>query len=45
MDGTVTLTWDAGSAATVGVALEAFDDDLTDSPETLTLSLSNETIG
>jgi hypothetical protein len=45
LDGTVTLTWDAGSDATVLVDLEAFDDDLIDSPETLTLSLSDETIG
>ena len=43
-NGTVTLTWDSGSSATVLVDLEAVDDDLIDSPETLTLSLSGATV-
>ncbi len=40
-DGTVTLTWDAGSSAVVDVVLTAFDDDLMDSPEDLILALSD----
>src|SRR5690606_26133006 len=45
-NGTVTLTWSSTSTSqTVSVDLTAFDDAEVDSPETLTLSLSDASIG